>query len=262
MPTDSNSITFSNDMSLYVGDSSLRIMQNNDTESSNYTIIEPEYLYFERFNEFVEWYVNGENASFWVNYSYALRVWVQDNISVVFDASYKTSAVCDSEEVSFDVLTEYKLSDTETVGSQFHLGSLVPSYIEIPNYGRFYISFKNAKAVVSSPIIHGHKGIYPFIAWNFTYINITAPFSDIEDSVLNFTVLNYLIIKENEFKIKIGILIELFKFNYSLLEPFVGENGTFDFVVANSFGVMYSNTSGGTPAVSYTHLTLPTTERV
>jgi len=168
---------------------------------------------------------------------------VQDNISVVFEASYKKSAVTDSEEYSFDVYIEYHLENGTTVGSQFHMGSLVTSYLDIPNYGRSDVSFKNATSVTSGPVIYGHKGIYPYLAWNFTYNDIPSPFSDSENSTLDFTVLNQLIITETEFKVKVGVLIDLTSFNYSYLEPYVEDSSTFDFVIANSFGVMLALTN-------------------
>jgi len=170
---------------------------------------------------------------------------VQDNITVVFDASQKTSAIDYSEETAFDVLTEYKQGEGDVkVGSQFHMGSV---YFDIPTYGRSILEFSDAENVSSGPITSGHIGIYPYISWEFYYRRIPAPFPDSTNSTLDVVISTLVVIEEKEFRIKISVSIDFNDLNYSYLDQYIGETGNFTFVIPYAYGVMLGNATYGTP---------------
>ncbi len=205
----------------------ISILDENSTQ--NYTIVEPSYEYREAKNQYVEWIVDGHNGSFWVNWSYTLLVWVNDNISVVFEASKKTAADGSSSQTSYDFYVKYSLKGVNgTVESQFHIDHV---YLDIFNHERSYMNFNDINNVTVGPIETGYEGIYPFIKWNLTYPNFVVPIEEGFNTTVNITVKSKVLITESEFKVKIGL--SSFFNNYGM----IGNVTNATFVIPYSYGV-------------------------
>ena len=212
----------------------------SENETLNYTIVSPNYTYTEVFDEYVEWEFNGTKSDFIVNYAYTLRVLIDENHTLVLEASKKTSVEDpNNSQASFDIVCQNEELDEKTIWSELHLWA---PRIHINDGFDFCFDFKEANSTFSSDIITGNISIYPFIKWNFTYINIPLRIDE-NKTYINVTITNIITVRETEISLKTGVLIDFNNFNYSLLIDKTNINNiiTFDTVLSYAYGVTVAN---------------------